>query len=187
MNFFSILFNREIECSMRSRLHTEKTVQYDGNKISIGSHIISELKLHCICVRSFYFLKNKWRSVYFSVDSEDYDPNDLLSKNIFNYTKKHTEKVWEFLNMLNVKIIEMDSSFNKHSEQTKCETKQLNNIILCHHCGSKDIQFIQNNHKNFSVGKPVTGAALADFAEKMEIMSSSASPVIELLNIKLNN
>ena len=141
-------------------LKTKKRVKYDGHTINIGNHVISELKLHCIYVRPFDFLKNEWGSVYFSVNGEDYDPNDLLAKNVFKYTKKQTEKVWEFLNMLDVEIIQVDSDFNKASDQTKLEKKERDSVILCHHCGSKDIQFMQNNRKNFSVGKAAAGAAL---------------------------
>lgn len=36
----------------------KKRVKYDGHTINIGNHVISELKLHCIYVRPFDFLKN---------------------------------------------------------------------------------------------------------------------------------
>lgn len=165
----------------------KKRIKYDGHIISIGNHVISELKLHCIYVRPFDFLKNEWGSVYFSVNGEDYDPNDLLAKNVFKYTKKQTEKVWEFLNMLDVEIIQVDSDFNKASDQTKREKKisiplsSVTTVVARISNLCKIIARIFRLVRLLQVLRlPEESERLLVSLEKKEITSSSASPVTEL-------
>ena len=62
-------------------------------------------------------------------------------------------------------------AFRANQEKKKQEKKQ--NIITCPNCNSKDVSFLQQDKKAFSVGKAVGGAvltggigALAGFAGK---------------------
>lgn len=49
--------------------------------------------------------------------------------------------------------------YNKLSAQTAAK-KENKKVIKCPTCHSRDVQFMQNNKKGFSVGKAVGGAAL---------------------------
>lgn len=138
----------------------KKRVKYNGDKISIGSYVLPEFKIHCIYIRPFDFQKNELGSVYLSISGEDYNSNDLFAKNVFKYTKKQTAKVWELLKLLNVEIIEKENRTDKHEKTITIKREKQQSIIICSHCGSKDVQFMQNNRKNFSVGKAAVGVAL---------------------------
>jgi len=84
-----------------------------------------------------------------------------------------------------VVIASMSDNQEKTPEQRKCEPEEFRaiqekkkqekkqNIITCPNCNSKDVSFLQQNKKAFSVGKAVGGAvltggvgALAGFAGK---------------------
>lgn len=80
-----------------------------------------------------------------------------------------------------VVIISASDNQNKSPEQRKRETEKITanqeqkkqNIITCPNCNSKDVSFLQQDKKAFSLGKAVGGAvltggvgALAGFAGK---------------------
>lgn len=80
-------------------------------------------------------------------------------------------------------------TFRANQEKKKQEKKQ--NIITCPNCKSKDVTFLQQDKKAFSVGKAVGGAvltggvgALAGFAGKKEINSGIAK--IAEISLKRN-
>lgn len=131
-------------------LTPKKVVTFDGNTIKIGKYSLKIEDINCIYVRPFSPFENG--SVYFSLEGEDFKTEDIFKKNVFRYTKKQTSKVQEFLNLLDVEIIE--------KENLVVENRKEKNTIICPHCKSTDVQFMQNNRKSFSVGKAAAGAAL---------------------------
>nr|WP_236674695.1 hypothetical protein [Enterococcus sp. BWR-S5] len=114
--------------------------------------------IKCIFVKPYNFVKNEWGTVYFSLEGEDYDPTNAFTKNVFKFTKKQTEKVNELLNLLDIEVIERENSLSQDfKSSSNCNDHQ---SIICPNCNSKDVEFMQNNKKSFSVGKAATGAAL---------------------------
>ena len=135
----------------------KKKVEYDGQYIYVNGEKFSiKYDIHCIYVRPFNFTKNEWGTVYLSLEGEDYNANDLLAKNVFKYTQKQTEKVWELLKMLDIEIIEKGNTLHA-TENTKATNVK---IHTCPNCQSANIQFLGNNKKSFSVGKAAAGAVL---------------------------
>lgn len=141
-------------------LTPKKVVTFDGNTIKIGKYSLKIEDINCIYVRPFNMMKNEWGSVYFSLEGEDYKVEDVFKKNVFKYTKKQTSKVQELLSLLDVEIIEKDNDLNETRASELKEAKRQKNAIICPHCKSTDVQFMQNNRKSFSVGKAAAGAAL---------------------------
>lgn len=138
----------------------KKNVKYDGENIYIGKEKFSvKYDVRCIFVRPFNLAKNEWGSVYLSKDGEDYNNLDLGAKNVFKYTKKQTDNVSELLNMLDVEIIEKNNDLNQIPTTSKPQKQEFKKN-QCPNCGSTSIQFMENNKKNFSVGKAVAGSVL---------------------------
>lgn len=51
-------------------------------------------------------------------------------------------------------------SLENFTEKENNQSNNTTNILLCPNCKSTNVDFMQNNKKNFSVGKAVAGAAL---------------------------
>lgn len=135
----------------------KKTVRFDGTTISIGNFEINKDNIACIYFRPFSLSKNEWGTVYFSLNGEDYDSAKLTTKNVFKFTKKQTDSVWEFLNQLDVAIVEKQNDLGAVPFSTSDKS---NRFVICPNCQSTNVNFMQNNRKNFSVGKAVGGAVL---------------------------
>lgn len=143
----------------------KKTVEFDGSILKIGKFQMDKKEIACIYFRPFTLAS--WGSVYFSYEGEDCNIDSVTTKNMFNFTKKQTNDVLELLNLLNLEVIEKPNGFNELSKKSK------SNVLVCPNCKSSDVDFMQNNKKNFSVGKATAGAvltggvgALAGFAGK---------------------
>lgn len=141
----------------------KKRIILDDVNLTIGKNVFPLEDIACIYYRPYNFSQNEWGSVYFSDHGEDYDPRgQLRTPNVFTFTKGQTDKVRNFLNYLDIDIVEKENDLGlmPGSSKVSKDTTEITNIISCPNCQSTDIQFMQNNKKGFSVGKAVGGAVL---------------------------
>lgn len=135
----------------------KKSVTFDGKTISINKHDYNVSDLECIYLRPFNFAKNEWGTVYLSLEGEDYNSNDVLAKNVIKFTKKQTDDVLKLLDLIMLPVIQKENDLNTLPTE---KSKDSYSILKCPHCNSINVDFVQNNKKNFSVGKAVAGAVL---------------------------
>ncbi|MBO0461103.1 MULTISPECIES: hypothetical protein [unclassified Enterococcus] len=135
----------------------KKTVKFDGSVVSIGNFDITKEDIVCVYFRPFNFSKNEWGTVYFSLNGEDYDSAKLTTKNVFKFTKKQTDSVWDFLNLLDIEVVQKPNDLGAVPSTISTRSNQ---VVTCPNCQSMNLNFMQNNRKNFSVGKAIGGAVL---------------------------
>lgn len=135
----------------------KKNVKLDEENIFIGKNDFKIDEITCVYFRPFNFSKNEWGTVYFSLDGKDIKTEELFPKNIFKFTKKQTDTVLELLNMINIPVVQKENDLNA---MPLGKTKKNHVIIKCPQCDSTNVNFMQNNKKNFSIGKATAGAAL---------------------------
>lgn len=135
----------------------KKVVEFNDGILSIGNYKLSKDSIACIYFRSFNFKKNEWGTIYFSLEGEDYNPSITFCKNVVKFTKRQTEEAIELANIVGVEIIRKENDLGFMPSDKK---DNKTNFLSCPNCSSTEIDFMQNNKKNFSVGKAVAGAAL---------------------------
>lgn len=67
-------------------------------------------------------------------------------------TKKRLNSIWKAMNDM--------ADQNNRAKARKTGRKLAKNAVKCPHCGSLNVEFMQNNRKGFSAGKAIAGAAL---------------------------
>lgn len=86
----------------------------------------------------------------------------MKSKTFGEYleAKKDPEKMEEIRNRSWGTVLSNSAKQSQQNEEIRRQLKIEKNAIKCPHCNSKNVQFLQQDRKGFSVGKAVAGAAL---------------------------
>jgi DNA-directed RNA polymerase subunit M/transcription elongation factor TFIIS len=139
-------------------LFPKTKVAFDGKTLFLGSSKIKKEAIKEAYTRDPNPVENGY--VYFSTDGTPPTSNVSIVKDGFFYTKGQQQAVDKLLELIDPGAIKTGNHITEEKQKKKVQKESRKNTVKCPQCDSKNVNFLGNNKKGFSVGKAVAGAAL---------------------------
>lgn len=84
----------------------KRKVSFDGSIITIKNNVFNLSDIKCVYFKTPDTQGSVWNYVYFSLDGEPFDGENIFLKNLFVFSDKQTEKAMELLDLLPIEAID---------------------------------------------------------------------------------
>ncbi|MGG5325257.1 hypothetical protein IGJ83_002909 [Enterococcus pernyi] len=84
----------------------KRKVSFDGSTITIKNTEFNLSDIKCVYFKTPATQGSVWNYVYFSLDGEPFDGENIFLKNLFIFSDKQTEKAMELLDLLPIEVID---------------------------------------------------------------------------------
>ncbi|MDO7871459.1 MAG: hypothetical protein Q6A81_09030 [Enterococcus casseliflavus] len=84
----------------------KRKVTFDGSTITIKNNVFNLSDIKCVYFKTPATQGSVWNYVYFSLDGEPFDGENIFLTNLFVFSDKQTDKAMELLDLLPIEVID---------------------------------------------------------------------------------